>query len=158
MAPWQVILHVVPRRAMAAAPGELTADVVASTDWWGVGAVPPDLRARLAALAAPGSEATPGIERWGAPDGNGVEVHTSGGRISRVIARVDVRKLDPKFGAALLGFVRSAQSILVRADGYVTEPTVGGFSGALRSDPAWRYANEPAPMRIVNGVLEDDDD
>lgn len=158
MAPWQVVFDVVPHRAMAAAPGAITSAVVATTDWWGVGVVPPDLRARLAAIAGPATATAPGLESWGTAEGNGVDIHLRGGRVARIVASVDVRKLDPKFGAALLGFVRSAQSVLVRADGYVTEPTVGGFSGALRSDPAWRYANEAAPMRFVNDVLEDNDD
>lgn len=158
MSPWQVCFQVVPRRAFASGPGALTPAAVASTDWWDTGAVPADLPARLATIAAPAGEPAPGVESWGAPDGNGVEVHRRGGRVSRIVARIDVRKLDPKFSAALLGFVRSAQSVLVRSDGWIAEPTVGAFSGALRSDPAWRHANEPAPMRIANGVLEDDDE
>ena len=149
MAPWQVNFQVVPHRAMAAAPRALTAETVAATDWWGIGVVPPDLRERLAAVAGPAARTAAGVERWGNSEGNSVSVHSVGGRISRITADVDVRKLDAKFGAALLGFVRSAQSVLVRSDGWVAEPTVGAFSGALRSDPAWKFANEPAPSRIA---------
>ena len=147
MAPWQVTFQVVPHRAMAAAPRALSADVVATTDWWGIGVVPPDLRERLAALAGPAVQSAAGIERSGTTDGNGVEIHLVGKRISRISAHVDVRKLDPKFGAALLGFVKSVQSVLVRSDGWVAEPTVGAYSGALRGDPAWKFANEPTPFR-----------
>ena len=85
----------------------------------------------------------------GDAEGNAVVVQREAGRVVRITAHVDVRKLDPKFGAALLGFVRSAQSVLVREDGWVAEPTVGAFSGALRGDPAWVFANEPAPLRIA---------
>ena len=158
MAPWLVSFHIVPHRAIASAPGALTPAVLGSTDWWSSGAMPADLSARLATIAAPAAGPTAGIESWGPPDGNGVELHRRGGRVSRIVARVDVRKLDPKFSAALLAFVRSSQAVLVRADGRISEPTVSAFSGALRSDPAWQHANEPAPMRIVNGVLEDDDE
>ena len=158
MAPWLVTFHVVPHRAMASAPGALTPAVLASTDWWESSTTPTNFGARLATIAAPVPDPVAGVESWGTPDGNGVDVHRRGGRVSRIVARVDVRKLDPKFSAALLAFVRSSQAVLVRSDGRVAEPTVGAFSGALRGDPAWQHANEPAPMRIVNGVLEDDDE
>ena len=158
MAPWQVIFHVVPHRAMATAPRVLDAGIVATTDWWGAGTGtgPGALRDRLGVLVGPPTRTTPTVESWGAADGNGVDVHLSNGRIARVIAHVDVRKLDPKFGAALLGLARSMQGVLVRADGWVTEPTVGGYSGALRGDPAWAHANEPAPMRIASDEAEED--
>ncbi len=159
MAQWQVNFQVVPHRAMAGAPRALTAETVAGTDWWGVGAVPPDLRDRLAAIAGPTAGSGAGVERWGKRDGNCVEVYTVGGRISRITVHVDVRKLDSKFGAALLGFVRSAQSVLVRTDGWVAEPTVGAFSGALRGDPAWQFATGPAaapPGRTIDA--EDPDE
>ena len=158
MAEWQVAFQIVPHRAMASAPRALTAEVVRSTDWWGIGVVPKDLRARLASVAGPAPATAPGVERWGSADGNGVEVQLSGGRISRIVAYVDVRKLDSKFAAALLGFVRSAQSVLVREDGWVAEPTVGAFSGALRGSPAWKFAAEPAIERIVRGQPDDEDE
>ena len=47
MAQWQVHFQVVPHRAMAGAPRALSAETVASTDWWGVGVVPPDLGASI---------------------------------------------------------------------------------------------------------------
>jgi hypothetical protein len=61
-----------------------------------------------------------------------------------VTARVDVRRLDSKFGAMLLQFVRTANAVLVRSDGLVVEPLVGAFAAALRSSDAWRFANDPA--------------
>ena len=158
MAPWQVSFQIIPHRAMKAAPRALTAAVVRGTDWWGVGVVPPDLRERLAAVAGPAARTTPGVERWGTAEGNGIDVHLVGTRISRIVAHVDVRKLDSKFAAALLGFVKSAQSVLVREDGWVAEPTVGAFSGALRSDPAWKFAAEPAIARIVRDEAVEDSD
>lgn len=157
MAPWQVIFHVVPHRAMATAPRVLDAGIVAATDWWGAGPATRELRDRLGVLVGPPTRTTPTVESWGMADGNGVDVHLSAGRIASVIAHVDVRKLDPKFGAALLGLARSMQSVLVRADGWVAEPTVGGYSTALRGDPAWAHANEPAPLKIATDENEDDE-
>ena len=157
MAPWQVIFHVVPHRAMVTAPRVLDAGIVATRDWWGAGAGPRELRDRLGVLVGPPTRTTSSVESWGTADGNGVDVHLSGGKIARVIAHVDVRKLDPKFGAALLGLARSMQSVLVRADGWVTEPTVGGYSSALRGDPAWAHANEPKPLKIATEETEDDE-
>jgi hypothetical protein len=157
MAPWQVIFHVVPHRAMATAPRVLDAGLVATTDWWGAGPGPRELRDRLGVLIGAPTRTTPAVESWGSADGNGVDVHLSEGRIARVIAHVDVRKLDPKFGAALLGLARSMQSVLVRADGWVAEPTVGGYSAALRGDPAWAHANGPAPLKIAQEEKEDDE-
>ena len=156
MAPWQVNFQVVPHRAMAAAPRTLTAAVVRETDWWGAGAALPDLGERLATIARPAAQGSTGAERWGDAEGNSIAVERVGGRVARISAHVDVRKLDPKFGAALLGFVRSAQSVLVREDGWVAEPTVGAFSGALRGDPAWVFANEPAPLRIARDEALDE--
>ncbi len=158
MAPWQVTFHVIPHRAMKAAPRTLTAELLRATDWWGVGVVPPDLRERLASVAGPAARTAPGVERWGNAEGNGVDVHLVGTRVARIIAYVDVRKLDSKFGASLLGFVKSAQSVLVREDGWVAEPTIGAFSGALRGDPAWKYAAEPAIARIVRDQSAEDTD
>jgi len=157
MAPWQVIFHVVPHRAMAKAPRVLDAAIVASTNWWGASSETRELRDRLTALAGAPSRTTPAVESWGNADGNGIDVHLSHGRVDRVIAHVDVRKLDPKFGATLLGFARSMQSVLVRADGWVLEPTVGAFSAALRGDPAWAHANEPAALRVATDEQEDDE-
>ena len=158
MAQWQVTFQVAPHRAMAGAPRALTAEMVATTDWWGVGMVPPDLRDRLAAIARPAARSVAGVERWGTSDGNAVEVFSVGGRVSRITAHVDVRKLDSKFGAALLGFVRSAQSVLVRSDGWVAEPTVGAFSGALRGDPAWQFATGPAAAPPGRTIASEDAD
>ena len=156
MAPWQVIFHVVPHRAMANAPRLLDADVVATTDWWSASGGAGELRDRLGVLIGPPARTTPTLESWGDADGNGVDVQLSSGRIARVIAHVDVRKLDPKFGAALLGFARSMQSVLLRADGWVTEPTVGGYTSALRGDPAWKHANEPAPVHVATETEDDE--
>jgi hypothetical protein len=158
MAPWQVMFQVVPHRAMAGAPGALTRHVVQTADWWGIGVVPRDLLERLAAVATPAATAGAGVERWGSAEGNSVEVHRINGRVSRITACVDVRKLDAKFGAALLGFVRSAQSVLIRDDGWVAEPTVSAFSHALRGHPAWSFASEPAPLRIAREPDDDEDD
>jgi hypothetical protein len=157
MAPWQVIFHLVPHRAMASAPRVLDAAIVATTRWWADGSGTRELRDRLGVLVGPPARTTPAIESWGSADGNGVDVHLTNGRIAGVTAHVDVRKLDPKFGAALLGLARSMQSVLVRTDGWVTEPTVGGFSTALRGDPAWAHANEPAPLKIAAEDEEDDE-
>ena len=156
MAPWQVIFHVVPHRTMAKAPRVLDAGVVATTEWWDTGSMASEARDRLQLLFGEASRTTPTVESWGTAEGNGVDLHLERGRIARVIAHVDVRKLDPKFGAALLGFARSMQAILVRADGWVAEPTVGAYSGALRGDPAWARANEPAPLKLAADEGEDE--
>lgn len=155
MAPWQVIFHVVPHRAMATAPRVLDSRIVAESDWWGTATAAREVRDRLGVLIGAPTHTTPTVEGWGSAEGNGVDVHLSGGRVVRVVAHVDVRKLDPKFGAALLGLARSMQSVLVRADGWVAEPNVGAYSAALRGDPAWRHANEPAPLRIAREEEED---
>ncbi len=157
MAPWQVIFQVVPHRTMAKAPRVLDAGIVASTSWWGAGAEARELRDRLTALLGTPARMTPVVESWGNAEGNGVDLHLAGARVERVIARVDVRKLDPKFGAALLGFVRSMQSVLIRTDGWVAEPTVGAFSSALRGDPAWAHANEAGIARVTTEEGADDD-
>jgi hypothetical protein len=76
--------------------------------------------------------------------------------VSSVTARVDVRRLDSKFGAALLLFVRAADALLVRRDGAVVESTINAYAGALRSSAAWRYASEPGASLAAQ--MDDDDD
>ncbi|MFL5562161.1 MAG: hypothetical protein ACJ79K_11850 [Gemmatimonadaceae bacterium] len=142
---------------MAKAPRVLDAAIVSTTEWWSAGAGTREPQEKLGALIGPASRTNPTIESWGSADGNGVDVHLANGRIMRIIAHVDVRKLDPKFGAALLGFARSMQSVLVRADGWVAEPTVGAYSTALRGDPAWAHANEPKALKIAIDETEDDE-
>jgi len=80
---------------------------------------------------------------WGVEDGNRIDVWSEGGRVRAVTARVDVRRLDSKFGAALLQFVRTADAVLVRNDGLIVEPQIGAYAAALRSSVAWQFASDP---------------
>ena len=84
------------------------------------------------------------MQTWGPEDGNRLEVSSVDGRATKVTARVDVRRLDAKFGAMILQFARTADAVFVRSDGLVVEPIVGAFAAALRSSAAWRFANDPA--------------
>jgi hypothetical protein len=99
----------------------------------------------------------PELETWGPEDGNRVEVRSGEGRVARVHVRVDVRKLDSKFGAALLSFVRAAGAALVRSDGLVVEPTIGAYAAALRSSSAWTYANDPTAFVMALAARKDED-
>ena len=143
MAVWQVEFALVPRRVLAAKPRVALPPVMA-TDWWSSERLPPGYAQQLAAVAMPGS--APGAERqtWGDADGNRVDVWFEHGKPARMSARVDVRRLDARFGAMLLQFARVAGAVLVREDGLIVEPDVGAFGAALRSSAAWRYATDPA--------------
>jgi hypothetical protein len=155
MAEWQVEFHVVPRQALSATP-RLIGAAALEAQWWTGRPFPADYRERLATEAPLAESPEAGIERWGTEDGNRVDVHSEGGRVGHVSARVDVRRLDPRFGAALLVFVRAASAVLVRADGFVVEPTINAFSGALRSSAAWRYANDTATFLQNRAAVEED--
>jgi hypothetical protein len=72
-------------------------------------------------------------------------------------ARVDVRRLDAKFGAMLLQFARVADAVFVRSDGLVVEPIVGAFGAALRSSPAWKYVVDPATFLASSSEPDDDE-
>jgi len=143
MAEWQVHFSVVPRRALAAARA---AKRLPSGDeaWWAADVLPADYQGKLAGVAEPASPASATVQSWGSEDGNRVDVWSVDGRATAVTARVDVRRLDSKFGAMLLQFVRTANAVLVRSDGLVVEPLVGAYAAALRSSDAWRFANDPA--------------
>ena len=143
MAAWQADFVVVPKRALAAGPPLLTADALDATPWWAGGGLPADYRERLDATAPRAPSWSPDLEAWGTEDGNRVEVWSEAGRVTSVRARVDVRRPDAKFAAGLLTFVRAADAALVRADGWVTEPTAGGFGLALRGSAAWRFVQDP---------------
>ncbi|HEY2026317.1 MAG TPA: hypothetical protein VGG78_04880 [Gemmatimonadaceae bacterium] len=156
MAMWQVDFHLVPRRALGTAPRPLTPAVLDDTDWWASAVFPVDYARRLNAVAPVAPSSSAEVETWGQAEGNRVDVRTRQGRVSTVTARVDVRRLDSKFGAALLTFLRAADALLVRRDGTVVEPTINAYAGALRSSAAWQYASEPAASRLLQ--RDDDDD
>jgi hypothetical protein len=146
MAAWQVEFSVVPRRALASAG----AAALRSSDanWWAT------------AGASPAASSSADVQSWGPEDGNRLDVWLVGGRAAKVSARVDVRKLDAKFGAMLLQFARTADAVLVRGDGLVVEPLVGAYAAALRSSAAWRFANDPAAhfASYLEPAADDDDD
>ena len=127
------------------------------TDWWSTDRFPAAYSQQLAAIASPGSSSTAELQTWGAEDGNRVEVWSENGKPVRMCARVDVRRLDTRFSAMLLQFVRGAGAVLVRRDGRVVEPLVGAFGAALRSSEAWRYASDPAAYFASYSDPEDDD-
>jgi hypothetical protein len=145
---WQVEFQVIPRRALAATT--LTSSVLANTDWWVGHRFPPDYRARLAVVVVTAPYSTGGQETWGTEDGNRVDVWSEEGHVRRVTTRVDVRRLDSRFGAALLDFVRKADAVLVRSDGLVVEPLVGAYAGALRNSKAWGFASDSAAFFAAN--------
>src|SRR4051812_20593786 len=143
MAVWQVEFAIVPRRALATRPS-VPLPKLMETDWWSSERLPAGYAQQLAAIAAPGSSPAAERQSWGTEDGNRVEVWFANGQATRMTARVDVRRLDAKFGAMLLQFARVADAVLIRADGLVVEPLVGAFGGALRTSQAWQHASGPA--------------
>jgi hypothetical protein len=127
------------------------------TDWWSTERFPAAYSQQLAAIASPGRSSTAELQTWGEEDGNRVDVWSENGKATRMIARVDVRRLDSRFSAMLLQFARVAGAVLVRRDGLVVEPLVGAFGAALRSSEAWRYATGPA-AHVASYSEPDDDD
>lgn len=134
MADWQVDFDVVPR-----------------------GTFPLDYAKRLNGVAAPEASSTAELQTWGTPDGNRIDVWSVDGRVTEVKAHVDVRRLDSKFGAALIQFVRTANAVLVRRDGLVVEPTIAAYAASLRTSDAWKFANEPAKHLFADSEDEADD-
>jgi hypothetical protein len=143
MADWQVEFSIIPRRALATG-GAAALRPPAGAGPWSAALLPADYRGKLAAVAPPASSSNADVQSWGPEEGNRIEVSFVDGRATKVIARVDVRRLDSKFGAMLLQFARTADAVLVRSDGLVVEPLVGAFAAALRNSAAWRFANDPA--------------
>jgi hypothetical protein len=156
MADWQVEFAIVPRRALAGSPRRTLAEVM-DANWWATGALPADYASKLTAIAlsAPSTSA-PEVQTWGEAEGNRVDVRFENGRVSRVTARVDVRKLDARFGAMLLQFARVADAVLIRRDGLVIEPMAGAFGAALKTSEAWRYANDTGAFMARYSDEEDE--
>ena len=154
-AEWQVEMYVVPSRALAAAPQPLGRAALADTEWWKGMAVPPDYRDRLTAAGDMVAASEPGLERWGQVEGNRVDVWSRQGEVRRIAVRVDMRRLDSKFAAALLFFARSSDAVLVRGDGMVVEPTINAFASALRSSKAWRFANPVVALAELDATDPD---
>jgi hypothetical protein len=126
-------------------------------DWWSKEQLPAAYTQALAAIAPAGTSRAE-LQRWGDEDGNRVDVWFENGKATRITARVDVRRLDAKFGAMLLQFARVANALLVRRDGLVVEPLVGAFGAALRTSDAWQYAKDPAAFHAGHAEQDDDDD
>ena len=156
MADWQVGFHLAPRN-LVTARSDLTPTEFANNEFWSEAAFPVDYRQRLAQVAPPMHSRSAELEVWGLEDGNRVDVWSEGGRVRRVKVRVDVRRLDSKFGAALLTFVRAAGAVLIRSDGLIVEPTIGAYSGALRSSAAWQFASDPTDFVIKLSASDTDD-
>lgn len=156
MAVWQVEFAIVPRRALGAKP-QVALQQIMDTDWWSTDRLPAGYSQQLAAIAPPGSSWAVELQTWGKEDGNRVDVWSENGKATRMIACVDVRRLDARFGAMLLQFARVADAVLVRRDGLVVEPLVGAFGAALRTSEAWQYAVDPAAHIASYSESEDDD-
>ena len=157
MAVWQVEFAIVPRRALTTTP-RVPLSHILDTDWWSTERLPSGYSQQLAAIAPAGSSWTEELQTWGEEDGNRVDVWLENGKAARMIARVDVRRLDAKFAAKLLQFARIADAVFVRRDGVVVEPLVGAFGAALRSSTAWQYASDPAAFIASHSEPDDEDE
>lgn len=157
MAVWQVEFAIVPRRVLAVSTRVALSQLL-DNDWWGTERLPVGYAQQLAAIAPLGSSGAAELQTWGEEDGNRIDVWFENGKPARMTARVDVRRLDARFGAMLLQFARVADAVLVRRDGLVLEPLVGAFGAALRSSPAWKYATDPAASFASYSEPEDDDE
>jgi hypothetical protein len=156
MAVWQVEFAIVPRRALAT-KARVPLPELMDTVWWSSEQLPPSYAKQLATIAPPGSSSAAEHQTWGDQDGNRVDVWSENGKATRMIARVDVRRLDARFGAMLLQFARVADAVLVRGDGLVVEPLVGAFGAALRTSDAWKHASDP-PAHFASYSDESDDE
>ena len=157
MAVWQVEFAIVPRRVLASNTRVALSQLL-DTDWWGTERLPVGYTQQLAAVAPPESSGAAELQRWGDEDGNRVDIWSKNGKAARMTARVDVRRLDARFGAMLLQFTRVADAVLVRRDGLVVEPLVGAFGAALRTSEAWKYATDPAAYFASYSEPDDDDE
>ena len=157
MTAWQVEFAIVPRRALATKP-RVTLSEIMDADWWSAERLPSGYSQQLAALASPGAPSGTELQTWGEEDGNRVDVWSESGKPTRMVARVDVRRLDARFGAMLLQFARIADAVLVRRDGLVVEPLVGSFGAALRSSDAWKHASDPAASFASYSEPDSDDE
>lgn len=159
MQPWQVEFELIPRPRPAADAARAASATQAPRAWSADRPLPGDFLRRVEtlglALTREGSEA--GVRAWGRPDGNRLEVRETSAGATRVHVAVDARKLDPAFAAALLGLVKAVNGVLVRADGLTIDGTVGAFSKALRSAPAWAYVDDPTGLLTGREPAGDDE-
>lgn len=157
MAAWQVDFYIVPRRAFGKNPGAASAPASSETRWWESHDLPSDYERRLTAIAPAASPGTADLQTWGLADSNRIDVWSENGRVSTLMTRIDVRRLDSKFGAALLQFVRTVDAVLIRSDGLVVEPTIAAYAAALRTSDAWRFASDPSSY-LARYSADDDGD
>jgi hypothetical protein len=156
MADWQVTFFVVPRRAFAGS--SISPASLRDTNWWTDIALPADYQNRLGTVATSASSSSADLQTWGPEDGNRIDVLSNKGHVNKITVRVDVRRLDSRFGAALLQFVRTIDALLVRTDGLVIEPQIGAFAAAIRSSSAWKFGNDPAQFLTTHAEELSDDE
>jgi hypothetical protein len=144
MKPWLVEFLLAPRPVPSR--GQPTARSQPAA-WDAERPLPADFVRRVSALGlapAPGVEGAP--RAWGRAEENRVEMREGAHGETVVRVAVDTRKLDPAFAAGLLGLVKSSNGVLVRSDGLMIDGTVGAFSKALRSSPAWAHVDDPTGL------------
>ena len=156
MATWQADFYLVPRRAVAEFPA-ITGDIARETEWWLGTDLPADYHERMEALLPPGKSWSPDLKTWGAEDGNRIDVWRDQGRVANVLVRIDARAPDTSFLDGIAGLARDLHCMLVRADGYVTDPTLGALGKALTGSRAFRFVADPAAFleRLRIAGLED---
>lgn len=159
MKPWQVEFLLVPRIAAASPRAPGATEVGGPTAAWSdARPLPRDFLDRLGTLGLlPPASRTAPEQTWGRDEGNHVEVRLLGQDRVTVRIAVDTRRLDPRFAAALLALVRAVNGVLVRADGLVIDGTVGAFSAALRSAPAWHHVSDPTGLLTGRPTSDDDE-
>ena len=156
MEPWVVEFRLVPRPG--ASRGEPAAGAPTAA-WSSRRPLPADFARRVGLLGLAPSDAGGGARRaWGQPGGNRLELHEVGSGEATVRIAVDVRKPDAAFAAALLALVKASNGVLVRSDGLTIDGTVGSFSRALRSSPAWVHVNDPTGLLTGRQPAGDDDE
>jgi hypothetical protein len=143
MSAWQVVFHIIPRRGLANQPQVLAPAALEETDWWASSSPPVDYMEQLSTVTGAAPTGTDARKSWGPQVGYRIEVRRDAGRVMGIKVFVDVRRLDSRFGAALLLFLRAADAVLIRRDGVVVPGRIDEFAKSLRSSAAWRHASDP---------------
>jgi hypothetical protein len=157
MALWQADFYLAPQAAVISRGGEVTSEEACETAWWEGAWLSADYRERLQRFTAPRASWSESLEAWGEEEGSRIDIWRERGHIHQVLIRVDLRAPDLGFISGVLEFATANECVLVRSDGWITEPGLDAFVKALAGSPAFRFVENPRRFlsRLAVGGIDD---
>jgi hypothetical protein len=147
MATWQYDLYMIPRSGTerVATQASVSSDESGFdvAECWRGTPLPGDIHSRLTHTLGPVDASEEGLQRWGAMDGNRVDICFESGEPSEVLIRIDLRTSCLEFVDAIRRIASDADCVLVKPDGTILEPTKSAMAAAITGSAAAHFVRDP---------------